>query len=123
MRWNTGCAFLDFDRDGWLDLLVANYIELDLATAPTPDSGLCRYKGVPVACGPPGLRGGTRAVYRNRGDGTFDDVSVASGITRAHGTYGLGVATLDFDDDGWVDVYVANDSNPSALYRNRGDRT
>jgi enediyne biosynthesis protein E4 len=123
LRWNTGCAFLDFDRDGWLDLFVANYIELDLATAPTPDSGLCRYKGVPVACGPPGLRGGTNALYRNRRDGTFDDVSVASGITRAHGTYGLGVVTLDFDDDGWVDVYVANDSNPSALYRNRGDGT
>jgi hypothetical protein len=122
-RWNTGCAFLDFDRDGRLDLFVANYIDLDLATAPTPDSGLCRYKGVPVACGPPGLKGGTNALYRNRGDGTFQDVSEASGITRAQGTYALGVATLDFDDDGWVDLYVANDSNPSALYRNRGDGT
>jgi enediyne biosynthesis protein E4 len=123
VRWNTGCAFLDYDRDGRLDLFVANYIDMDLATAPTPDSGLCRYKGVPVACGPPGLKGGTNVLYRNRGDGTFEDVSVPSGITRAHGTYGLGVATLDFDNDGWIDVYVANDSNPSALYRNRGDGT
>ena len=122
-RWNTGCAFLDYDRDGRLDLFVANYIDMNLATAPTPDSGLCRYKGVPVACGPPGLKGGTNALYRNRGDGTFQDVSVSSGITRAQGTYGLGVVTLDFDDDGWVDLYVANDSNPSALYVNRRDGT
>jgi hypothetical protein len=122
-RWGTGCAFLDYDRDGRLDLFVANYIELDLATAPRPDSGLCRYKGVPVACGPPGLQGGTNVLYRNRGDGTFEDVSVPSGIARAQGTYGLGVATLDFDSDGWVDLYVANDSNPSSLYRNRGDGT
>ena len=122
-RWNTGCAFLDYDRDGRLDLFVANYIDVDLATAPTPDSGLCRYKGIPVACGPPGLKGGTNALYRNLGDGTFEDVSVPSGITRAQGTYGLGVVTLDFDDDGWVDLYVANDSNPSALYQNRRDGT
>ena len=123
LRWGTGCAFLDADRDGHLDLFVANYIDLDLATAPTPESGLCRYKGVPVACGPPGLTGGTNALYRNRGDGTFADVSGPSGITRANGTYGLGVATLDFDGDGWTDIYVANDSNPSALYRNRRDGT
>ena len=123
VRWNTGCAFLDYDRDGRLDLIVANYIDLDLATAPTPDSGLCRYKGVRVACGPPGLSGGRNLLYRNRGDGTFEDVSEKSGITRANGTYGLGVSTLDFDNDGWVDVYVANDSNPSALYRNNHDGT
>ena len=123
LRWGTGCAFLDYDRDGRLDLLVANYIDLDLATAPTPDSGLCRYKGVKVACGPPGLPGGKNALYHNRGDGTFADVSLKSGITRASGTYGLGVSTLDFDDDGWVDAYVANDSNPSALYRNNHDGT
>ena len=122
-RWGTGCAFLDADRDSRLDLVVANYIDLDLATAPTPDSGLCRYKGVPVACGPPGLTGGRNAFYRNRGDGTFADASETSGITKANGSYGLGVATLDFDNDGWTDVYVANDSNPSALYRNRRDGT
>jgi hypothetical protein len=122
-RWGTGCAFLDYDRDGSLDVFVANYIDLDLATAPRPDSGLCRYKGIQVACGPPGLAGGKNALYRNRRDGTFEDVSEKSGITRAAGTYGLGVSTLDFDDDGWTDLYVANDSNPAALYRNRRDGT
>jgi enediyne biosynthesis protein E4 len=122
-RWGTGCAFLDFDRDGYLDLFVANYIDLDLSTAPTPESGLCRYKGVQVACGPPGLPGGKNALYRNRGDKTFEDVSDKAGITAATGTYGLGVSTLDFNNDGWVDLYVANDSNPSALYRNNRDGT
>jgi hypothetical protein len=122
-RWGTGCAFLDYDRDGKLDLLAANYIDLDLKTAPTPDSGLCKYKGVPVACGPPGLPGGKNVLYRNKGDGTFEDVSVRAGILKASGTYGLGVSTLDFDDDGWVDAYVANDSNPSTLYRNNRDGT
>jgi hypothetical protein len=122
-RWGAGCAFLDYDRDGRLDLFAGNYIDLDLATAPVPESGLCRYKGVPVACGPPGLTGGKNVLYRNQGGGKFADVSTASGITRANGTYALGVSTLDFDDDGWVDVYVANDSNPSALYRNNRDGT
>ena len=103
-RWGTGCAFLDYDRDGRLDLFAANYIDLDLATAPTPSSGLCRYKGVPVACGPPGLDGGKNALFHNRGNGTFEDVSDKSGITRASGTFGLGVSTLDFDDDGWIDL-------------------
>jgi enediyne biosynthesis protein E4 len=123
LRWNTGCAFIDYDRDGLLDLFVANYIDLDLATAPTPDSGLCRFKGVPVACGPPGLKGGVNLLYHNLGNGRFEDVSERSGITHANGSYGLGVSTLDFDNDGWTDLYVANDSNPSALYRNRHDGT
>ena len=122
-RWGAGCAFLDYDRDGRLDLFAANYIDLDLATAPVPESGLCRYKGVPVACGPPGLPGGKNVLYRNAGDGRFVDVSEPSGIVRAIGTYGLGVSTLDFDDDGWVDIYVANDSSPSALYGNNRDGT
>jgi enediyne biosynthesis protein E4 len=122
-RWGAGCAFLDYDRDGRLDLFAANYIDLDLATAPVPESGLCRYKGVPVACGPPGLPGGKNTLYRNVGKGRFTDVSDPSGITRASGTYSLGVSTVDFDDDGWVDLYVANDSNPSALYRNNRDGT
>jgi hypothetical protein len=76
-----------------------------------------------VACGPPGLPGGRNALYRNKGDGSFEDVSERAGILEAHGSYGLGVSTLDFDDDGWTDVYVANDSNPSALYRNNRDGT
>jgi hypothetical protein len=121
LRWGTGCAFVDYDRDGKLDLFVANYIDLDLKTAPVPESGLCRYRGIKVACGPPGLVGGKNALYRNRGDGSFEDVSARAGITKASGTYGLGVSTLDFDADGWTDLYVANDSNPSTLYRNKGD--
>jgi enediyne biosynthesis protein E4 len=122
-RWGVGCAFVDYDRDGRLDLFAANYIDMDLKTAPTPDSGLCRYKGIPVACGPPGLTGGKNVLWRNRGDGTFEDVSDKAGITRNSGTYGLGASTLDFDDDGWTDLYVANDSNPAALYRNNRDGT
>jgi hypothetical protein len=122
-RWGAGCAFLDYDRDGRLDLFAANYIDFDLASAPLPESGLCRYKGLAVACGPPGLTGGRNLLYRNAGNGRFEDVSEKSGITRASGTYSLGVSTLDFNDDGWVDLYVANDSNPSALYLNNKDGT
>ena len=114
-RWGAGCAFLDYDRDGRLDLFAANYIDMDLASTPVPESGLCRYKGMPVACGPPGLTGGRNVLYRNKGDGSFEDVSERAGISAADGTYGLGVTTWDFDDDGWTDVYVANDSSPSAL--------
>jgi hypothetical protein len=122
-RWGAGCAFLDYNKDGRLDLFVANYIDMDLRTAPVPESGLCLYKGVKVACGPPGLQGGKNVLYRNVGEGAFVDVSDASGISRASGTYGMGVSTLDFDNDGWTDLYVANDSNPSALYRNNRDGT
>jgi len=118
-RWNSGCAFVDYDRDGKLDLFVANYIDLDLATAPVPESGPCLYKGVMVACGPPGLNGGKNILFHNNGDGTFTDVSQSSGILQANGTYGLGVLTGDFDNDGWPDIYVANDSAPSALYQNQ----
>jgi len=118
-RWNTGCAFVDYDRDGHLDLFVANYIDLDLATAPVPESGPCLYKSVMVACGPPGLQGGKNILYHNNGDGSFSDVSEASGILRANGTYGLGVLTADLDNDGWPEIYVANDSTPSALYLNK----
>ncbi len=120
-RWNTGCAFVDYDRDGKLDLFVANYIDMDLATAPLPESGPCLYKAVMVACGPPGLKGGKNILYHNNGDGTFKDVSEAAGIFSANGTYGLGVLTADFDNDGWPDIYVANDSTASALYQNKKD--
>ncbi len=119
MRWSTGCAFVDYDRDSKLDLFVANYIDLDLATAPVPESGPCLYKSVMVACGPPGLKGGKNILYHNNGDGTFTDVSEASGITSANGTFGLGVLVADFDNDGWPDIYVANDSTASALYKNQ----
>jgi len=120
-RWNTGCAFVDYDRDGRLDLFVANYIDLDLATAPVPESGPCLYKGVMVACGPPGLNGGKNILYHNNGDGTFTDVSESAGILKANGTFGLGVLTADLDNDGWPDIYVANDSTPSLLYQNKHD--
>jgi enediyne biosynthesis protein E4 len=123
MRWGTGCAFLDYDRDGHLDLFVANYIDLDLKTAPVPESGPCLYKGVLVACGPPGLTGSKNVLYHNNGNGTFTDVSEASGITKAVGTFGLGVNVTDFDNDGWPDIYVANDSQPSLLYHNQKDGT
>lgn len=122
-RWNTGCAFLDFDRDGHLDLFVANYIDFDFQRIPTPESGKCVYKGLKVACGPPGLPGSKNILYRNRGDGTFVDVSKEAGILDTAGTYGLGVVVADFDNDGWPDIYVANDSSPSALYFNNHDGT
>jgi enediyne biosynthesis protein E4 len=118
-RWNTGCAFVDYDRDGMLDLFVANYIDLDLATAPVPESGPCLYKSMMVACGPPGLKGGKNILFHNNGNGTFSDVSESSGILSSGGTFGLGVLTADFDNDGWPDIYVANDSAPSALYHNK----
>jgi len=118
-RWGTGCAFVDYDRDGHLDLFVANYIDLDLATAPVPESGPCLYKAVMVACGPPGLSGGKNILYHNNGDGTFTDVSESGGILQVNGTFGLGVLTADFDNDGWPDIYVANDSTQSLLYQNK----
>ena len=118
-RWSTGCAFLDYDRDGKLDLFVANYIDMDLATAPVPESGPCLYKGVLVACGPPGMNTGKNILYHNNGNGTFTDVSAASGIEAASGTYGLGVCVADLDNDGWPDIYVANDSTAATLYQNK----
>lgn len=122
-RWGSGCAFVDYDRDGYLDLFVANYIEGDLKSFPLPESGPCLYKGILVACGPPGLQGASNILYHNNGDGTFTDVSEKAGITKTDGTYGLGVLTADFDNDGWPDIYVANDSQPSALYHNNHDGT
>ncbi len=122
-RWGSGCAFVDYDRDGFLDLFVASYIDLDLKTAPLPETGPCLYKGVMVACGPPGLTGGSNTLYHNNGKGTFSDVSEKAGITKANGTYGLGVLVADFDNDGWPDIYVANDSAPAAFYHNNRDNT
>ena len=122
-RWGSGCAFVDYDRDGSLDLFVASYIDLDLKTAPLPETGPCLYKGVMVACGPPGLKGGVNALYHNNGNGTFTDVSEKAGITKTNGTYGLGVLVADFDNDDWQEIYVANDSAPAALYHNNKDGT
>ena len=122
-RWNTGCAFVDYDRDGFVDLFVANYIDFDPATVAVPESGNCLYRGMRVACGPPGLDGGKNILFRNNGDGTFTDVSERSGILKTQGTYGLGVLVADFDNDDWPDIYVANDSTSSTLYKNNHDGT
>ncbi len=122
-RWGAGAAFLDYDKDGKLDLFVANYIDLDLKTAPTPETGPCLYKGVMVACGPPGLEGGKNILYHNEGNGVFADVSEKTGILKTNGTYGLGVLTADFDNDGWTDIYVADDSAPAILYHNNRNGT
>jgi hypothetical protein len=122
-RWNTGCAFVDYDKDGRLDLFVANYIDFDPKTVPVPESGNCLYKGMRVACGPPGLDGGRNILFHNDGGGVFRDVSESAGIWKTPGTYGLGVLVADFDNDGWPDIYVANDSSSSALYRNNHDGT
>jgi enediyne biosynthesis protein E4 len=122
--WGTGCAFVDYDRDGRLDLMVANYVDFDLLTAPAPgDRPSCIWKGVPVMCGPRGLPGGKNILYHNRGDGTFEDVTVKAHIDKTEGTYAFSVSTFDFDDDGWPDIYVACDSTPSILYRNNHDGT
>jgi enediyne biosynthesis protein E4 len=122
-RWNTGCTWVDYDRDGHLDLFVANYVDFDLKTAPLPEEGPCTYKGIVVACGPPGLSGGKNILYHNNGDGTFTDVSEKAGMWNAIGTYGLSVAASDLDNDGWPDIYVANDSAPATLYLNQKDGT
>ena len=122
--WGTGCAFVDYDRDGLLDLIVANYVDFDLSTAPAPGArASCVWKGVPVMCGPRGLPGAKNILYRNRGNGTFEDVTVKAHLDRTDGHYSLGISTLDFDDDGWPDIYVACDSTPSILYHNNRDGT
>jgi enediyne biosynthesis protein E4 len=122
--WGTGCAFVDYDRDGLLDLIVANYVDFDLSAAPAPgERASCVWKGVPVMCGPRGLPGAKNILYHNRGNGTFEDVTIKAHIDRTDGHYALGISTLDFDDDGWPDIYVACDSTPSILYHNNRDGT
>ena len=122
--WGTGCAWVDYDRDGHLDLMIANYVDFDLATAPTPgERPSCVWKGVPVMCGPRGLPGAKNILYHSRGDGTFEDVTTKAHIDQTDGHYAFSVATLDYNDDGWPDIYVACDSTPSILYRNNRDGT
>jgi enediyne biosynthesis protein E4 len=122
--WGAGCAWVDYDRDGHLDLMIANYVDFDLATAPAPgDRPSCMWKGVPVMCGPRGLPAAKNILYHNRGDGTFEDVTKKAHIDQTDGHYGLSVSVLDFNDDGWPDIYVACDSTPSILYRNNRDGT
>jgi hypothetical protein len=122
-RWNSGCAFLDYDRDGHLDLFIANYIDFDIKTAPLPEAAGCAYKGIQVACGPPGLDGGKNILYHNNGDGTFTDVSEKAGMWDTIGTYGLSVTVADLNNDGWPDIYVANDSTAATYYENQKDGT
>jgi hypothetical protein len=122
--WGNGCAFVDYDRDGHLDLMVANYVDFDLSTAPAPgERASCVWKGVPVMCGPQGLPAAKNILYHNRGDGTFEDVSAKSHIDKTDGHYSLSVSTLDYDDDGWPDIFIACDSTASILYHNNRDGT
>jgi len=123
-EWGTGCAFIDYDRDGRLDLIVANYVHLDLAAVPKPGSGPgCMWKGVPVMCGPRGLPYSPNTLFHNLGDGHFEEVSKSSGIERTNGHYCFSVTTLDYNEDAWPDIYIACDSTPSILYRNNHDGT
>jgi len=123
-RWSTGAAFVDYDNDGKLDLFVANYVDFDVNNLPEFGKGrLCQFKGIPVQCGPRGLKGAGDTLYHNNGDGTFTDVSKKAGVSDPEGYYGLGVICSDFDGDGLVDIFVANDSTPNFLYHNNGDGT
>jgi hypothetical protein len=123
-RYNTGCAFLDYDNDGHADLFVATYLKFDPKTTPKPgENAYCWYRGIPVNCGPRGLPFDRNILYHSNGDGTFTDVSDASGVSKPDQNYSLGVLTGDFNGDGLVDVYVACDQTPSLLYINQGNGT
>jgi enediyne biosynthesis protein E4 len=123
-RWGTGCSFVDYDRDGHLDLFVCNFVHLDPDNPPSPNSAsFCQWKGVPTMCGPRGLPGDTNILYHNNGDGTFADVSEKAGILKPGPRYSITSVCCDFDNDGWPDIYVAVDSMPSILYQNNHDGT
>ena len=123
-RWGAGATFLDYDRDGLLDLFVTSYLQFDPETTPGKGSGAnCTWKGVPVNCGPRGLPAGRHSLYRNRGDGTFEDTTEKSGVGKSDPGYGMTVVAADLDGDRWVDLYVACDGTPSLLFRNQGDGT
>lgn len=123
-HWGGGAAFADIDRDGDLDLFVANYLIFDFKRVPKPgQSGNCNWKGVPVNCGPRGLPPDRHQLYRNDGGGKFTDISAASGVGKAGGSYGMTVVPADLDGDGWTDFFVACDSTPSFFFRNNHDGT
>jgi hypothetical protein len=123
-RWGSGCAFIDYNRDGHLDLFVANYLDFDPKRVPQPgENGNCMWKGVPVNCGPRGLPTSNASLYRNNGDGTFTDVSRETGLAKVKGSYFMTSVVADFNEDGWPDLYVACDSTPSYLLRNNGNGT
>ena len=123
-HWGAGCTWVDYNRDGLLDLFVANYVKFDPGQIPKKGkSASCNWKGVPIYCGPRGLAVDTMMLYRNNGDGTFTDVSAAAGVAKPTGSYGLSVVAADFDEDGWPDIFVACDSTPSLLFMNNRDGT
>lgn len=123
-HWGSGCTFLDYNRDGHLDLFVGNYIDFDFETAAKPGpSAYCEWKGIPVCCGPRGLKTPHNYLFRNNGNGTFTNVSDAAGISSVQGRYALTAVAADLDDDGWTDIYVACDSTPSLFFRNQHDGT
>ena len=123
-RWGSGASFVDYDRDGFVDLFVANYLTFDPAKTPPPGRDKnCQWLGAPVFCGPRGLPFATNLLYRNNGDGTFKDVSAASGIGAPMQTYALGVLAADMDGDDWPDIYVASDTSRSLFYHNNHDGT
>ena len=118
-EWSSGCTFLDYDRDGRLDLFVTSYQQFDLATTPPPGKASnCEWKGMPVFCGPRGLPFGSATLFHQKNDGTFEDVTKTSGIAAAQGFYAFTPVAADFNGDGWVDIYFASDSTPSMLFRN-----
>ncbi|MCU1233363.1 MAG: hypothetical protein JWP63_1330 [Candidatus Solibacter sp.] len=123
-RWGSGCTFVDYDRNGLLDLFIGSYVEFDPKTAPLPgQESYCNWNGIAVHCGPRGLPPGAPLLYRNNGDGTFTDVSVESGVATSKGSYMMTAVAADFDNDGWPDIYVACDSTPSFLFRNNRNGT
>jgi enediyne biosynthesis protein E4 len=123
-RWGTGCTFLDYDRDGHLDLFVCNFVKLDPDVPISIDhASFCQWKGVPTMCGPRGLPGDTNLLYHNNGDGTFTDVSEKAGILKPGPRYSITAVSYDFDNDGWPDIYVAVDSEPSIFFQNNHDGT
>src|SRR6266481_3462788 len=121
----TGAAWGDYDRDGYVDLFVARYVHLDMNKLPEFGSNekFCRYKGILVQCGPWGMEGDSNLLFHNRGDGTFEEVSKKAGVDDPRHRYGLGVVWGDYDNDGWPDLYVANDAGPNFLYHNKHDST
>ena len=124
VRWGSGCTFVDIDRDGRLDLFVANYLRFDLQTAPEPGSGAnCTWKGIPVNCGPKGLPTDTNLLYHNDGQGRFSDISERSGIAGVTARYPMTALAADLTGDGWTDIYVASDSTAAILYRNNQNGT
>jgi hypothetical protein len=122
--WSTGCGFADYDRDGDLDLFVSRYVEVDLDNLPQFGEGqFCKYRGIDVQCGPRGLPGTGDLLFRNDGDGRFTEVGRAAGVDDPNGRFGMGISWIDDDEDGWPDLFVANDTGPNFLYRNKRDGT